>query len=102
MRCHYGIEEGADNQGSDYRAGQGVDVREGDQEIMECRVDGLEDTRDHHRKSAVDEGTVVDEIYVVEAEHENGKTFWDRDRHRTKQPQRQSTTSAPQQIQNGR
>jgi hypothetical protein len=34
---------------------------------MERRVDGLEDNREHHRKSAVDEGTVDDYVYLVEA-----------------------------------
>jgi hypothetical protein len=43
----YGIEEGADHQGGDYRAGQGVDVREGDQEVMARCVYGLEDDREH-------------------------------------------------------
>ena len=73
----YGIEEGADDQSGDYRAGQRVDVREGDQEIMERRVDGLEDDRKHHRKSAVDEGTVDDDVYVVEAVLEDGDAYGD-------------------------
>jgi hypothetical protein len=47
-------------------------VREGDQEVMERRVDGLEDGCHHHREGAVDEGVVDDDVYLVEAVLEDG------------------------------
>src|SRR5215207_7560108 len=94
----YGMEEGADHQSSDYRARQSVDVREGDQEIMERRVDGLEDNRKHHRKSAVDEGTVDDDVYVVEAVLEDGNAYGERDAHETNHPQRETDLPDPQPV----
>ena len=66
------MEEGGDYQSGDYRTQEGVVVQEVEQEVMERRVDSLEDARKHHRKSAVDEGTVYDDVYLVEAVLENG------------------------------
>jgi hypothetical protein len=56
---------------------------------VERRVYGLEDDREHHRESAVDEGTVDDDVYLVEAIPEDGDAYGDRE-----SPRKPTTHSA--------